>query len=230
MAVFGAASESFARQNVNCTIAESITMFQDVMDAAKAKNVKVRGYVSTVVDCPYEGKIKPSAVAKVTEQLFNMGCYEVSLVDTIGLGTPETISAMLKEVLNVAPLDKFAVHCHDTYDQGLPNILTSLEFGVSIVDAFVSGLGASGNVNIVDISPKTVLKLGYKADVLNGIDKKGGVLYPVLNGPNNKTGVDPQKLVNFADIMKKNASGVSYDASVMKSAKDMMVCIISKVR
>jgi hydroxymethylglutaryl-CoA lyase len=158
LAVFGAASESFTKKNVNCSIAESLERFQSVLDAAKASKTKVRGYVSTVIGCPYEGKIKPLAVAKVSEKLFEMGCYEISLGDTIGVGTPGSFEEMLREVLNVAPSDKFAVHCHDTYGQALPNILTSLEFDISVVDASVSGLGgcpyargASGNAATEDV-------------------------------------------------------------------------------
>lgn len=157
-AVFGAASESFTKKNVNCTISESIERFKSVLEAAKNNNVKVRGYVSTVIGCPYEGAIKPSAVAKVSEMLLTMGCYEISLGDTIGVGTPGTFREMLTEVLKVAPVEKFAVHCHDTYGQALPNILTSLDFGVSVVDASVSGLGgcpyargASGNAATEDV-------------------------------------------------------------------------------
>jgi hydroxymethylglutaryl-CoA lyase len=158
LAVFGAASESFTKKNVNCSIVESLERFQSVLDAAKVNNVKVRGYVSTVIGCPYEGKIKPSAVATVSEKLLSMGCYEISLGDTIGVGTPGSFREMLKEVLKVAPVSKFAVHCHDTYGQALSNILTSLEFGISVVDSSVSGLGgcpyargASGNAATEDV-------------------------------------------------------------------------------
>jgi hydroxymethylglutaryl-CoA lyase len=157
-AVFGAASESFTKKNVNCTIAESIERFGSVLDAAKSNSIKVRGYVSTVVGCPYEGKIKPSAVAKVCEKLFSMGCYEISLGDTIGVATPGTFLDMLKEVAKVNSVENFAVHCHDTYGQALPNILTSLDFGINVVDASVSGLGgcpyargASGNAATEDV-------------------------------------------------------------------------------
>jgi hydroxymethylglutaryl-CoA lyase len=157
-AVFGAASESFSQKNVNCSITQSIERFKSVLDAAKENNVKVRGYVSTVIGCPYEGRIKPAVVAMVSEKLLSMGCYEISLGDTIGVGTPGTFREMLTEVLKVAPAEKFAVHCHDTYGQALPNILTSLEFGISVVDASVSGLGgcpyargASGNAATEDV-------------------------------------------------------------------------------
>lgn len=157
-AVFGAASESFTKKNVNCTIAESLSRFGSVLEAAKSNNVKVRGYVSTVIGCPYEGRIKPQAVAVVCEKLLEMGCYEISLGDTIGVGTPGSFREMLKEVLKVAPVEKFAVHCHDTFGQALVNVLTSLEFGISVVDASVSGLGgcpyargASGNAATEDV-------------------------------------------------------------------------------
>ncbi|CRK90888.1 CLUMA_CG004577, isoform A [Clunio marinus] len=158
VAVFGAASESFTKKNVNCSIKESIERFESVLKAAQNNKVKVRGYVSTVIGCPYEGKIKPSAVAMVSEKLLALGCYEISLGDTIGVGTPGTFKEMLNEVLKVDSVDKFAVHCHDTYGQALPNILTSLEFGISVVDASVSGLGgcpyargASGNAATEDV-------------------------------------------------------------------------------
>lgn len=132
VAVFGAASESFSQKNVNCGTAEAIERFRCVLEAAKKDNIKVRGYVSTVVGCPYEGAIKPSAVAKVVEALLDLGCYEISLGDTIGVGTPGTMKKMLDEVLKVCSVDKFAVHCHDTYGQALPNILTSLDYGIVV--------------------------------------------------------------------------------------------------
>lgn len=128
------------------------------MSAAKENSMKVRGYVSTVIACPYEGKVKPSSVAKISDMLLNAGCYEISLGDTIGVGTPNSIREMFKEVLKVAPVEKFAIHYHDTYGQALSNILTSLEFGISIVDASVSGLGgcpyargATGNAATEDV-------------------------------------------------------------------------------
>lgn len=129
VAVFGAASESFSRKNINCSVDESIERFRIVLDAAAKAKVNVRGYISTVVGCPYEGRIKPIAVAKMTEKLLEHGCYEISLGDTIGVGTPGSITAMLREVLNVAKIDQLAVHCHDTYGQALPNILASMDLG-----------------------------------------------------------------------------------------------------
>lgn len=158
VAVFGAASESFSQNNTNCSTAESIERFRLVLEAAKKANVKVRGYVSTVVGCPYEGAISPKAVVKVSEALLEMGCYEISLGDTIGVGTPGTFRSLLDEVTKAIPVDRLAVHCHDTYGQALPNILTSLEYGINVVDASVSGLGgcpyargASGNAATEDV-------------------------------------------------------------------------------
>lgn len=158
VAVFGAVSETFSQKNVNCSTAESIERFRAVCDAAKEANVKVRGYVSTVVGCPYEGPIKPVAVARACESLLAMGCYEISLGDTIGVGTPGSISEMLTEVLKVAAVDKYAIHCHNTYGQALSNILTAIGYGVNVIDSSVSGLGgcpyakgASGNAATEDV-------------------------------------------------------------------------------
>lgn len=158
IAVFAAASESFSRKNINCSVSESIERFREVTDAAKKANIKVRGYVSTVVGCPYEGPVKPVAVAMVVEQLFKLGCYEISLGDTIGVGTVRSISSMLNEVKKVADTEQLAIHCHNTYGQALPNILTALNAGINVVDAAVSGLGgcpyakgATGNVSTEDV-------------------------------------------------------------------------------
>lgn len=158
VAVFGAASETFSQKNLNCSTTESIERFRVVLDAAKKADVKVRGYVSTVVGCPYEGPIKPAAVAKVCESLLDMGCYEISLGDTIGVGTPGSISAMLTEVLKVTTVKHLAIHCHNTYGQALSNILTAIGYGVAVVDTSVSGLGgcpyargASGNAATEDV-------------------------------------------------------------------------------
>lgn len=158
VAVFGAASDGFSMKNVNCTAAESIERFRPILEAAKQKGIPVRGYVSTVIGCPYEGKIAPVKVAGVVSALLDMGCYEISLGDTIGVGTPGTMRKMLDEVLKLDKVEKFAVHCHDTYGQALPNILTALDYGISVVDSSVSGLGgcpyargASGNAATEDV-------------------------------------------------------------------------------
>jgi hydroxymethylglutaryl-CoA lyase len=158
VAIFAAASESFSRRNINCSIEESLDRFAPLMAAAKANDVKVRGYVSCVLGCPYEGEISPTQVAMVTRRLFEAGCYEVSLGDTIGVGTPGSTVAMLREVTKVAQLEKLAIHCHDTYGQALANILAALQMGVSVVDTAISGLGgcpyakgATGNVATEDV-------------------------------------------------------------------------------
>jgi len=158
VAVFGAASESFSRKNINCSIAESLTRFEPVMLAAKAAGVRVRGYVSCVLGCPYEGEIAPEAVAGVAATLFEMGCFEVSLGDTIGTGTPGKTRRMLDTVARRVPIDKLAGHYHDTYGQAMANIYASLEAGVAVFDAAVAGLGgcpyaagASGNVATEDV-------------------------------------------------------------------------------
>jgi hydroxymethylglutaryl-CoA lyase len=158
VAIFGAASESFSKRNINCSIAESLERFAPVAEAALARGMRVRGYVSCVLGCPYEGDVAPSAVADVSAKLLAMGCYEVSLGDTIGTGTPGRAQAMLDAVAARVPLDRLAVHFHDTYGQALANILACLERGVAVVDSAVAGLGgcpyargASGNVGSEDV-------------------------------------------------------------------------------
>nr|XP_016945875.1 hydroxymethylglutaryl-CoA lyase, mitochondrial [Drosophila suzukii] len=158
VAVFGAASDAFSLKNVNCTAAEAIERFKPVLKAAEKHGVRVRGYVSTVVGCPYEGAVAPKAVVKVVEALHQMGCYEISLGDTIGVGTPGSMRRMLDEVTKAVPAKNLAVHCHDTYGQALSNILVSLDYGIRVVDSSVSGLGgcpyakgASGNAATEDV-------------------------------------------------------------------------------
>jgi len=158
VAVFGAASETFSQRNINCTIAESLERFGEVSAAARQRNVRVRGYVSCVLSCPYEGDIAPAAVAEVAERLLAMGCYEISLGDTIGVGTPAKAQAMVDAVAAAVPIEKLAVHFHDTYGQALANALAAMERGVAVVDASVAGLGgcpyargASGNVATEDV-------------------------------------------------------------------------------
>jgi hydroxymethylglutaryl-CoA lyase len=158
IAIFGAASESFSRRNINCSIEESLARFQPVAEAARSEGMRVRGYISCVVDCPYEGPIAPDAVARVAERLLAMGCYEISLGDTIGTGTPARIQAMLEAVAAIVPVERMAVHFHDTYGQALANIYASLEKGVVVIDSSVAGLGgcpyargAAGNVASEDV-------------------------------------------------------------------------------
>ena len=158
VAVFGAASETFSQKNINCSIAESLARFRPVCDAARDGDVRVRGYVSCVLGCPYEGDIAPEAVADVASALHEMGCYEISLGDTIGVGTPAKARAMVETVAARVPPDRLALHFHDTYGQALANVLACLETGVATVDSSVAGLGgcpyaagASGNVASEDV-------------------------------------------------------------------------------
>ena len=158
VAIFGAASEAFSKKNINCSIAESLERFKPVANAARAANIKVRGYISCVVGCPYEGEIAPQKVADVAGALFDMGCYELSLGDTIGVGTPAKTQAMIEACAKRVPVAKLAGHYHDTYGQALANIYASLELGVATFDSSVAGLGgcpyaagASGNVATEDV-------------------------------------------------------------------------------
>ncbi|KAJ8770352.1 hypothetical protein K2173_014963 [Erythroxylum novogranatense] len=178
VAVFAAASESFSKSNINCSIADSLVRYNDVVLAASKLSIPVRGYISCVVGCPVEGVIHPSKVAYVAKKLSDMGCYEISLGDTIGVGTPGSVIPMLEAVMDVVSVDKLAVHFHDTYGQALTNILVSLQAGIKTVDSSVSGLGgcpyakgASGNVATED------------------------VVY-MLNGLGVKTNVDLQKIIS----------------------------------
>jgi isopropylmalate/homocitrate/citramalate synthase len=158
VAIFAAASESFSQKNINCTVKESLQRFVPIMDMAKDHGISVRGYVSCVLGCPYEGPIDPLAVADVSNALYELGCYEISLGDTIGIGDPGSTSRLLEEVTQVVPVEKLAGHFHDTYGQALPNILMSLQHGVTVFDSAVSGLGgcpyakgATGNVSTEDL-------------------------------------------------------------------------------
>jgi hydroxymethylglutaryl-CoA lyase len=181
VAIFGAASEAFSQKNINCSIAESLERFAPVMEAAKAKGIKVRGYVSCVLGCPYEGEVAPTKVAEVAHRLFAMGCYEISLGDTVGVGTPGKAQAMIAAVAAKVPVEKLAAHFHDTYGQALANIYAVLEKGVAVVDASVAGLGgcpyakgASGNVATEDV-----------IYMLNGLGVKSGVDLDLLIGAGN---------------------------------------------
>ncbi|GAB2612406.1 hydroxymethylglutaryl-CoA lyase [Novilysobacter erysipheiresistens] len=158
IAVFTAASEAFNQKNINASIDESLARFAPVMARAKADGVRVRGYVSTVLGCPYQGEVPLADVVRVARELHAMGCYEISLGDTIGIGTPGKARAMLKAVAADVPMAALAVHFHDTYGQALSNILACLEEGVAVVDSAVSGVGgcpyakgASGNVASEDV-------------------------------------------------------------------------------
>lgn len=158
VAIFASASEAFSKSNINCSIKDSLTRYSDVTFAARKVSIPVRGYISCVVGCPVEGAVPPAKVAYVAKELYDMGCSEISLGDTIGVGTPGTVIPMLEAVMDVVPVDRLAVHFHDTYGQALSNILVSLQMGICTVDSSVSGLGgcpyakgASGNVATEDV-------------------------------------------------------------------------------
>lgn len=196
VAVFSAASEAFTQKNINCSIKESLDRFVPVIETAKENNIRVRGYVSTVLGCPYNGEIAPDQVASVSRDMLDMGCYEISLGDTIGVGTPLKAKKMLEAVEQKVPLGQLAAHFHNTYGQALANLYAVIEEGVSVVDTSVAGLGgcpyakgASGNVATED------------------------VLY-MLNGLGIETGIDLQKLIEVskwitAVLQRPNGSYVS---------------------
>lgn len=158
VAVFGSASESFSRKNINCSIEESIDRFRPVLVRAQSLGIPVRGYLSCIVDCPYEGSISPAAVYTLTNKLLELGCYEVALSDTTGKATPASMARLLDAITPTIDTTKLALHCHDTYGQALVNILTALDYGISVFDSSVAGLGgcpyakgASGNVATEDL-------------------------------------------------------------------------------
>ena len=185
VAVFAAASESFSQKNINCSIKQSIERFEPVIKEGLANNVRVRGYISCVVGCPYEGDINAETVAQIAQTLIELGCYEISLGDTIGVGTPASITTMLELVSRATGTNKLALHCHDTYGQALSNIYASLQLGIQTIDSSVAGLGgcpyapgASGNVASED------------------------VIY-MLDGLGINSGVDLDKLVSVGDAISK---------------------------
>ena len=177
VAVFAGASEAFSQRNINCSISESLARFVPIIEAAQQHGISVRGYVSCVLGCPYEGQVSAQQVAQVAKELYAMGCYEVSLGDTIGTGTPTATRAMFEAVTAYVPREKLAGHFHDTYGQALVNIYASLQEGIAVFDSSIAGLGgcpyakgASGNVATED------------------------VLY-MLNGMGIETGIDMDKLL-----------------------------------
>jgi hydroxymethylglutaryl-CoA lyase len=158
IAVFASASEGFSRANINCSIAESIERFKPVIARAKADSIRVRGYISCVLGCPYDGEVKPQAVVDVAETLWDLGCYEISLGDTIGVGTPIKARQLLRAVAGAVPMANLAMHFHDTYGQALANLYAGMEEGASVIDSAAGGLGgcpyapgATGNVATEDV-------------------------------------------------------------------------------
>lgn len=186
IAIFGAASEAFSKTNTNCSIKESIKNFKVVIEKAKRHDIKIRGYISCIVGCPYEGETKPAITAHLASMMLDLGCYEVSLGDTIGVGSPSKIKRVLNELLSVSSnLNYFALHCHDTYGQALANVYAGLESGIRVFDSSVAGLGgcpyaagASGNLATEDL------------------------LY-FLKGQGLNTGVDFDKIVEIGDYISK---------------------------
>jgi isopropylmalate/homocitrate/citramalate synthase len=190
IAVFTTPSEQFSQKNVNCSVTESLHRIADIVKAAKKKQIRVRAYLSCVLGCPYEGKIMPEKVGELGEILYRMGCYEISLGDTIGVGTPPKIKRLLEIVSRHVPLKYLAVHFHDTYGLALVNIYSALEFGISIIDSSVSGLGgcpyatgASGNVATEDV-------------------------VHLLNGMGIDTGVDLNKLIMVGRFISKQLNRI----------------------
>ncbi|TDP28934.1 hydroxymethylglutaryl-CoA lyase [Idiomarina aquatica] len=188
VAVFGAASEAFSQKNINCSIDESLARFEPVISAAQEKGIRVRGYVSCVLGCPYQGQVPLTDVVRVAKTLYDMGCYEVSLGDTIGVGTPWQARAMLEAVAAEVPMEHLALHFHNTYGQALANITACLPLGVATIDSAVAGLGgcpyakgASGNVATED------------------------VVY-MLHGMGIETGVNLQKLIAAGDAICQHLS------------------------
>lgn len=176
VAVFASASEGFSQANINCSIAQSLERFAPVLAAAKAANIAVRGYVSCVTDCPFDGPTPPASVARVASQLAQMGCHEISLGDTIGHGTPQTVEAMLKAVLGQLPASRLAGHFHDTRGMALDNIAVSLEHGLRVFDAAAGGLGGC------PYAP------GAKGNVATG------AVVAMLHANGFETGIDPARL------------------------------------
>lgn len=204
VAVFGAASESFSQKNINCSIAESLDRFRPVADAAREAGLAVRGYVSCVLGCPYEGDIAPEKVAEVAKALYDMGCYEISLGDTIGTGTPAKAQAMIEAVAKHVPIEKLAAHFHDTYGQALANLLAVLQMGVAVIDSSVAGLGgcpyakgASGNVATEDVV-YMLNGLGIETDIdLEKLADTGGWIC-------DQIGKSSASKVNLALAAKRN--------------------------
>jgi len=186
IAVFTATSEAFCLKNTNCSVDESLERIKVVTEQALAAGMRVRGYVSTVLDCPYDGPMDAQRCADISKQLIDMGCYEVSLGDTIGKGTPIRMAHLLETVMKQVPASQLAVHCHDTYGQALANILVSLQMGISVVDSSVGGLGgcpyakgASGNVateDVVFMLTEMGIETGIDLSALNAIARDMSVL------------------------------------------------------
>ncbi len=189
VAIFASASEGFSQANLNCSISESLDRFAPIAQAAKAAGIPVRGYISCVTDCPFDGPTPPAQVAQLAAKLRAMGCYEISLGDTIGRGTPDTIAAMLRAVLDHVPAPELAGHYHDTDGRALENVSASLDLGLGVFDAAVGGLGgcpyapgASGNV-ATEALHDHLTALGYNTGLDRSILAKASTLARAMKGP-----------------------------------------------
>ena len=208
IAVFTAASESFSQRNTNCSIDESLARLRPVLEQAKATGIRVRGYVSCVLGCPYQGKIEAEAVAAVCSRLMHMGCDEISLGDTTGVGTPALANALVNTVSAVVPVEQLAVHFHDTYGQALANILACLDAGVRIVDSSVSGLGGCPYANGAtgNVASEDVVYMLHGLGLTTGIDlyelaQTGEWISKQLERPNNsRAGL----ALNLSDVQHRS--------------------------
>ncbi|OUS33947.1 hydroxymethylglutaryl-CoA lyase ['Osedax' symbiont bacterium Rs2_46_30_T18] len=201
IAVFTAASEAFCQKNINCSVAQSLKRFTDIMALASDRQIKVRGYVSTVLGCPYQGEVSLAQVSDVSSTLYEMGCYEISLGDTIGVGTADKVEQLIRNCQKTIPLEDLAVHFHDSYGQGLVNIYAALSQGIRTVDTSISGLGgcpyangATGNVATEDVV-YMLHGLGYETDIdLNKLVAAGHWISDQLQRINgSKTGLAMNK-------------------------------------
>jgi hydroxymethylglutaryl-CoA lyase len=205
--VFASASEGFSHANINCSVAESIERFKPVLERAKADGIRVRGYISCVLGCPFDGEVKPRAVVNVADTLWDLGCYEISLGDTIGVGTPLKARQLLRAVAGAVPVSSLAMHFHDTYGQALANLYAGMEEGARVIDSAAGGLGgcpfapgATGNVATED------------------------VVY-MLEGMGIATGVDMAKLVAASNTVGKliGRPPVSRVASALNAKRRMAI-------
>jgi len=241
VAIFGAASETFSRKNINCSVEDSMRRFEVVLAHAKEHGIPVRGYISCVLACPYEGPISPDRVAALSARLMDMGCFEISLGDTIGVGTPASTRRLLDRVLQVVPANKISVHFHDTYGMAIANILVALEKGISVVDSSVSGLGgcpyakgASGNVATEDVvylldglgieHGVNMEKLSKAQQFIDGIlGRKSGSKVAIANGCSTSTASatdatnstpDDETVVDVCEGGPTNASAKERDVRI----------------
>lgn len=173
VSIFTAASQTFSQKNTNCSLSESFARFEPVIMLAKNSGIRVRGYVSCAITCPYEGDVSPTAVAETAKRLWDLGCAEVSLGDTIGRGTPQSITAMIKAVAQEVPVERLAIHCHDTYGNAVDNILAALGLGVRVVDAAIYGLGGcpfAGGKAKGNVATETVVAALHQHGYVTGVD------------------------------------------------------------